>query len=51
MKAIKQIDKILSDNTLFLKNKFNLEITEINKNYLIYTGFLNSTKCPTKVGF
>ena len=31
MKAIKPVDKTLSDNTTLLKNKFNFEVNEINK--------------------
>lgn len=31
MKIIKPVDKIASGNTLFLKNIFNLKVTEINK--------------------
>ena len=31
IKAIKPVDKIVSENTSFLKNEFNLEITDINK--------------------
>ena len=31
MKAIKLVDKIVSDDTLFLKNKFNLDVNEINR--------------------
>ena len=30
MKAIKLVDKIVSENTSFLKNKFNLEVNKIN---------------------
>ena len=28
---VDKIDKIVSDNTLFLQNKFNLDLNEINK--------------------
>ena len=31
MKAIKPVDQILSDNTSFLKNKYKIEVSEINK--------------------
>ena len=31
MKAMKPVDKILSEDTSFPKSKFNLEFTEINK--------------------
>ena len=30
-KAIKPVDKILSDNTSFLKSRFDFEVDEINK--------------------
>ena len=30
--AIKAVNKVVSDNALFLKNKFNLEINKLNKN-------------------
>ena len=32
-KAIKPVDKILSDNASFLKNRFNLKVNEINKTF------------------
>ena len=31
MKAIKPVDKTLSDNATLLKNKFNFEVNEINE--------------------
>ena len=30
-KAIETVDKIVPENTLFLKEKFNLEVTDINE--------------------
>ena len=45
MKAIKAVEKIVSDNTSFLKNKFNLEVSEI-KFFLICTEPLNCIKMP-----
>ena len=33
MKAIKPVEKILSDTVLFLKSKFNLEVNEINEKF------------------
>ena len=33
MKAIKPVEKILSDTALFLKSKFNLAVNEINKKF------------------
>ena len=32
-KAIKPVDKILSDNASFLKSRFNLKVNEINKTF------------------
>ena len=34
MKVSKQVDKIVSNNTSFLKNKFYPEVAEINRNLL-----------------
>lgn len=34
MKAIEPVDKNMSDDTSFLKNKFNHEVNEMNKNSL-----------------
>ena len=34
MNATKPVNKIVSGNTSFLKNRFNLEVTEINNNKL-----------------
>ena len=31
MKAIKPLDKMVSDNTSFLENKFNLKVSVMNK--------------------
>ena len=51
MKAIKQVDKIVSVNIPFLKNKFNLKVNEMSKNFRIYTGCLNCIKILPKQGF
>ena len=37
MNAIKLVDKTVSGNKPFLKIKFDLEVTETKKNFIIYT--------------
>ena len=38
MKATEPVEKSVSNNTSLLKNKFNLQVNEIDKkNFLIYT--------------
>ena len=50
MKVIKPVEKIVSDNTSFLKNRFNPEVNGINKKLNIYwTPKLHEN--PTKVRF
>ena len=50
MKAIKPVEKIVSDNTSFLKNSFNPEVNGINKKLNIYwTPKFHEN--PTKVRF
>ena len=49
MKATKPVNRTESGDISFLKNKFNIEVTEINnKNFLRYTGLLNSIKTLPK---
>ena len=48
-KATKPVNRTESGDISFLKNKFNIEVTEINnKNFLRYTGLLNSIKTLPK---
>lgn len=51
MKVSKQVDKIVSNNTSFLKNKFYPEVAEINRNLLNIYWTLRLHKNPTKSRF
>ena len=50
-KAIEMVDKIVPENTLFLKEKFNLEVTDINEKLsnICWTPKLHQS--PTKARF
>ena len=40
----KPIDRVVSENRSFLKNKFKLEVNDVNQNFLIHTELLNCKK-------
>ena len=48
MKASKQVDKIVSNHTSFLKNKFYLEFTKINRSVFNIYWTIRFHKGPTK---
>ena len=48
MKASKQVDKIVSNHTSFLKNKFYLEFTKINRSIFNIYWTIRFHKDPTK---
>ena len=49
-KAIKTVDKIVPENTLFLKEKFNLEVTDINEKLSNNCSTPKFHQSPTKAG-
>ena len=48
MKTSKQVDKIVSNHTSFLKNKFYLEFTKINRSIFNIYWTIRFHKDPTK---
>ena len=49
-KATKPVEKIVLENASFLKNTFNLEVTEIIKKLPLYNGLLNYIKILPQQG-